>query len=235
MRRALGSFVVSLLLATGLVAIGQGSAQAAGGSLSAGDILWTDSCWDHPYSYSVSVPPDAWDWDLEVDAYGPDGVQTASDYVFSGPTSGSGTVFLCSWSDRPGTYTLRGTLTVYTDRGVSDYPMAAATFQVLRPLSRARLTSSTYNPRYRQAFRMRVRVTDQRPAGYFRTPYATVVLQARRDGRWVNMGRRFRAITDENGVAVYRVQWLRRAPLKVRAKVAPDEYAGSVSNAVRLR
>lgn len=251
--RLIGAFVA--LLAALLVGSTETPAEAATGSLSSANGVLYSSCRNHAYHYSVpsgvlsalAADPEYSSWDLDVTLYGPDGQESGGDYLYgdatSGdPTSGNSTVQICGGLDIPGRYTISAIAEwSYWDasdnyiEGSSSLP--AAHFTMRRTQSRTAVRVSDRTPRRNQVIRITSMTTDERPAGFFRSQYATVRLQHRVGGVWRSYRRAgFKAMTNSRGVHTWRVVLTdRRATIRVATVAQDSGYAGSHSRAVTIR
>lgn len=232
----LRSLLPALLLLSSIGLSPAAHAVEAGGSVAGNDGVLHQDCRQHPYSYALSIPEDAESWDLEVTVLGPDGLEDTSDYLSDGAyeTSGVATFQMCG-GGMPGLYTLTATLTHYDadyNRVTTELP--AASFSMRLPYTRTALSVSDRTPRYNQAVTFKIKTVDERPNGYFATPYATVRLQSRRDGRWVNVTGS-KTTTSSTGVATLRFRWNTRATVKVRAVTLRDDYySASTSRTLKI-
>jgi hypothetical protein len=166
-----------------------------------GGVLY-DDCGDYGFTYSAGLPAGYGPyWNMDLQLIGPDGNEAASAYVYGEAATGSDTFFLCNSPNLAGTYTVRG-VGETCNRDYTCVPMSAAPSTVTFRLPKTR-TSVTAKPKVPvargQVVRFTIKSTDERPAGYFGTPYASVVLQARRGGTWRNVDS---TSTNENGRAV---------------------------------
>lgn len=214
--------VLSLLMAA-VVAIGPSPAAAAGGSIWSHRGVLYDTCRDHSYGYTVN--PGSSEWSLEVTLLAPDGTTEGHDYLYDAadPRSGTSHFQFCGW-EMPGRYKIRATLTWYDD-DFNEYEstLPAAYFWMRKPYTRTALTTSDRTPHFNEVVRFRAKVRDERPAGYFATRYAAVVLQVRTATGW-RVIRGSRTTTDQWGTAVWRYRWNIGGTTKLRARTlrSPD-------------
>lgn len=238
-------FLFLLAVALGVVVLplsvpAPASADVVGGGVSAADGVLYPGCVQHPVSYTLSVPPGAQYWNLSITAYGPDGLEAGSAYLskFLGDaTTGTETLQFCPLSDGPGAYRIVPT-GEWTDYDYHDhvFTLPSTTVTMRSPATATSIRVSPRHPRKGAVFKVVVQVSDERPAGYFPTSYAEVVLQYRRgSGAW-QKARKGRARTDGEGRLVYRYRFDGK-PAQLRAVTASSwrEYDGSVSRSVRLR
>lgn len=76
---------------------------------------------------------------------------------------------------------------------------------------------------------------DERPKGYFGTPYATTVLQVKAGSRWVKI-RGTRGAANRRGLTVQKARYDRSKPARVRAFTPrTDDLAPSGSGVIKLR
>jgi hypothetical protein len=232
----LGGLVVGVPVVGGPV---HAPAQAASpyGAVTGVDGVLYDDCLSYPYRYDVTVPGSPGYWDLTTTLVGPDGRQTAGDYV-ARPTSGSSTFgLLCPPGDGYGRYTIHASVRWGDGEQSLGAPVTLddAHFTLRKPRSRTALTASTRRPASGQVVRYRVTAYDERPAGYVRRAFAWVHLEQRRGGHWVRV-KGARAMTHDTGRVVI---WLRyrahHQPMKLRAVTeGAPRYTRSASPTLRL-
>jgi len=199
-------------------------------------VLYSD-CRDHAFSYAVTVPAGSTSWTLDVTAYGPDGLESGSEYLYGSddnPTPGAGDFFFCAGM-MAGTYTIQ-TVFEWTDQDYNSYSTAVApvSFTMRKPFTRTTLAASTTNPDYGQRVKLKVTSKDERPAGYFASDYAKVRVQRYTSGEWATIkgGR----LTIELGKAVMRYRFASTGREKFRAVTVPHtRLSGSTSTKVVLR
>jgi hypothetical protein len=229
-RAALGA--LALVAAGAVVPV---RAEPAYGSVTGVDGVLYDDCREHPYAYAVAPPAEAEDWDLQVQAYGPDGQLSDTDFVHDGVLAGNGSFLLCPPADLYGRFTIRATLDWYDGSTWHPIALADASFSMRKPATRTGLSVSTRRPAYGTKVAYRFRVRDERPEGFAPTAFAWVVLQKRAHGRWVRV-KDSRTLTHADGRVKLRLEYRRhRKPLRVRAVTQEgDRWAASVSAPVRL-
>lgn len=237
MKRVILGALVLALSCVGLAA--PAVADTGSGTISGINGVLYNDCRPHPYGYAVSVPADAGYWDLRVSLRGPDGHETATDFVALPDSSGTSTFssYLCPPGDLYGTYTIRATLEWGPEEQTVDQStqLADAHFTMRKPFTRTSLTVSTSRPAYRQLVTYRIGVRDERPTGYVATSFAWVVLQKRVEGHWVRI-KGTRTLTHSNGYVRLRLRYLhhhKRMRVRAVAQEAP-RFSRSVSPSVRL-
>ncbi|PVG82150.1 hypothetical protein DDE18_15860 [Nocardioides gansuensis] len=226
--------VASLTLALTLAFTPAAPAAAAGEVVVTmpGGVLY-DPCGDYPFTITVAPPPGHADWWVNLVLTGPDGNEADTAYVDAGD-AGS-TFFLCEDPNLPGTYTITGSGTACN----ADYdcvPITAtpssATFRL--PMTITRIKARPRDPDKGQPVRFIVTSRDERPAGYFGTPYASVKLQSKRSGAWRTVPGT-KTYTNDRGRAVIRARYL-GGRVKVRAVTASNsERTGSTSRTITFR
>jgi hypothetical protein len=227
---------LSLVLAAGTLAALPTQAVAADALVVTDGVLY-DDCRMHPYSFVVTPPPGSDSWSMDVTAYGPDGTSQATDFVYDDISTGSGDLLFCG-SEMAGAYQLVADVE-YTDfdadfGGVTTERLAAP-FTMRQPASRTSLKVSTGRPSYNSVVTFTVTSLDERPNGFFPTSYATVRLQRKSGGRWVNVPKA-KGLTDERGRDVQKFRWNVRGRQVVRAITpATTDVAGSSSRQVTIR
>ena len=232
------AFVACLALAVGCLAV-PAHADSTYGSVSGVNGVLYDDCLHYPYHYAVDVPADAGYRDLEVSLVGPDGRQADTDYVApsTNQATGTSTFFLCPPTDLYGGYTIRARVEWGADASsITDWSqLDDAHFSMRRPRTRTSLSVSTLRPAYGQVVTYRILARDERPGGYFGTPFAWVFLQKRVDGHWVRV-RGSRTLTHSTGRVRLRLRYLHHhEPMRFRAVTAPSSrFSRSVSPSVRL-
>jgi hypothetical protein len=229
--------VVVLALVLAALAL-SAPAQAVGrGSVTGIDGVLYDDCLDYDYRYQVLVPEGVETWYLEVEARGPDGRVSDTDFVDRPDPTGVSTFFLCSPPvDRYGTYTIHATFTwVYSSNATGSEVFPDANFTLRKPFTRTRLSVSTRRPAFGQLVTYRIMALDERPAGYLPTAFTWVHLEKRRDGHWVRV-RGSRALTHANGRVKVRIRYLHHHHrMRIRAITErTPKLRRSVSPVVRL-
>jgi hypothetical protein len=230
--RKLGVLTALALLSSGLVVVTVSPAQASGGSLSSPNGVLYPGCRSHPYSYSVSLPPGADDWSLDVELYAPDGTYSTGDFVYDAPTSGSGTLLVCG-SEMAGRWTIRGTVEYWVDWSQGSYSLPTRALTLRAPKSRTKIKAIPRHPHKNQVVKFKVRTLDERPNGYFRSTYPTVVLQTKRGGKWRKL-KGSRTMGNDRGGTVIKVRYA-GVPVKARAKSLRDNYTASTSKVLGFR
>jgi hypothetical protein len=227
MRRLL----LALTLAVTPLVLVASPAHAAGGTLSVpAGVLFP--CEQHPYSYSLDVPPGASSALLKLDITGPDGLSEGSEVEIPKNATGSGSFQLCA--DAAGPYTMSGTVTYYSGYSSTDYPITPTTFAMRQPLTQTAVTASPKKPKKNQTVKFKVLSTVERPAGYFANAYATVHVEEFYSGKW-HVIRKSKAITDDTGRATIKVG-SGTSKFKARAVTeASSDNPGSVSPALKVR
>lgn len=232
--RGLIAVLVGLTIGLGALTVGSSPAYAASGSTSSTSGVLYPSCLNHSYRYSLSLPAGAVDWDLSVNLLAPDGTAEGSDYLYAGanPASGASSFLFCGF-EMAGRYTIQATGEWY-DNAYNAHPFAVpnSSFVMRHPRSRTQLRVSDRTPRRGQVVRFRIKVTDERPRGFFRTQYARVLLQHKVRVRWVTY-RWSRTTTNNRGVVTLKARF-RGKPVKVRARTLPNGYTSSYSRVIRL-
>lgn len=197
-----------------------------------------DDCLYYPYRYAVDPPGDPGYWDLVVSLRGPDGREAASDLVTRpAPTGTSELGLLCPPTDLYGRYTIRATLRWGADESsITNWSqLDDSSFSMRKPYTRTRLSVSTHRPSYGQLVTYRIGVRDERPTGYYPTPFAWVFLQKRVDGHWVRI-KGTRTLTHATGRVRLRLRYLHHHQrMRVRAvAAAAPRFQRSVSPLVRI-
>jgi hypothetical protein len=198
-----------------------------------------DDCVLQPYRYAVDVPDDAGYRALTTTLVRPDGAVADTDFVVptANDASGTSTFRLCRPTDPFGTYTIRTTVEWGDDEESIGDPvrLADSHFSMCRPRTRTGLSVSTHRPAYGQSVRYRIRVWDERPAGFALTPFAWVVLQKRAHGHWVRI-KDSRTLTHSTGKVTLRLRYRHHHQrMRVRAVTQPsDRFSRSVSAPVRI-
>ena len=109
----LGSLLVAVLLASGLVTPVDAVTTSAYGRTHADDGTLRDGCRGYRYHYVVSTPTN--DWMLETSLVDPRGKTLSSGVFFpdSDPRRGPGTFRFCRYTTRPGKFTIKATVHWY--------------------------------------------------------------------------------------------------------------------------
>ncbi|WP_162598731.1 hypothetical protein [Nocardioides gilvus] len=221
------------LLSVGLVAASAPTATANSGSISARPGVLYDTCRYHPYRYSFDVEPGYDDLSMDVEAYGPDGVVATSDFQYDMGTSGTGELQFCG-SELSGRYELEAEVEACDDDFNCYSFTVSSSFKMRAPRTKTSLAVKPKKPRYNQVVKFVVRTRDERPAGYFSTDGAQVILQVRSKGTWTRV--RASKTYAWDGKAVLRYRWDVRKPLKVRAKTLKSGTGtASASRPVTIR
>lgn len=209
-------------------ALGISPAAAAVDQLRVKDGVLYSGCREHSYTYNLPVPEYADDWSADVIIYGPDGLEVASDYLYSGTGRGTSSFQVCG-SENAGRWTIKATGEWY-DYDYNSYSFSArgAAFKMRAPTTRATLAARRVA---RGVYSLRVSVRDERPKGFFPTEYADYVLQTRRGARWVTVPGT-KDWTNERGSDTRRVSCLGKTVVRVR--VLADDYAASNSKPRRI-
>lgn len=199
-----------------------------------GGVLF-DTCGDYGYSYSASLPAGfSAGWSLELQLIGPDGNEIDSDFLLDDPTVGVGSFFLCESPNLAGTYTVRTGETARACNSEYDcVPITSTTSyaQFRLPMTRTTVKANVIRPRKGQVVRFTITSRDERPEGYFGTPYAAVRLQAYRDGRWRSIKK---TSTSDTGRATIEARYAGKK-VKVRAVTDGDSSrTGSTSRTIRI-
>jgi len=234
MRRGIVAALVLALCCVGAPA----RADTGSGTVSGINGVLYDDCLSHPYRYTVTVPDGAGYWDLRVSLRGPDGHETATDFVaLPGPSGTSAFDYLCPPDDLYGTYTIRARLEWGPDEETVDQgtQLADAHFSMRKPRTRTSLSVSTHRPAYGQVVIYRIFTRDERPGGYYPTSFAWVFLQRRVDGHWVRV-RGSRTLTHSTGRVRLRLRYLHHhKPMRYRAVTEPSSrFSRSASPSIRL-
>lgn len=198
----------------------------------AGGVLY-DSCADHDFTYSATLPPGYGPyWNMDIELVGPDGNATASSYLYGQSRTGADSLFLCDSRNLPGTYTIRGTGEMDGPND-SNVPISAVASSVTfrLPKTRTLVKATPKRPEKGQVVRFVIKSKDERPAGYYGTSYADVKLQVKRNGSWRTFDSN---MTDESGRVVVKGRYSGRR-VAVRAVTASDsDRTGSTSRIVRV-
>lgn len=229
------SVAAGLTIGVSALTAGTPTAQAATSWTSSTSGVLYGTCLNHAYRYSLSLPAGAIDWSLSVDLIAPDGTTEDSDFLWyedGDPATGTSSFLFCG-AEMPGRYVIAAT-GEWDDSDYNSHPFTLpySTFSMRQPYSRTRLRVSDRTPSPGQVVRFRIGTTDERPRGYFRTAYASVVLQHRVGRRW-KAYRWGHAITNARGVVTLKARF-RGRPVRVRARTLPEGYTTSYSRVVRL-
>lgn len=226
----------ALALALALVGVPAQADSTYGSTSGVSGVLY-DDCVAQPFHYAVNLPADTQTWTLSVDVRGPDGQVADSPHLSDPePMSGTSTVRLCPPTDLYGSYTIRAGLTwVDVDSVSHSSVLDDSSFTMRKPRTRTSLAVSTRRPAYGQVVAYRIRVWDERPAGYLATAFAWVHLEKRVHGRWVRM-KGTRTLTHASGQVKLRLRYRghhQRMRIRSVAETAP-RFSRSVSPLVRL-
>jgi hypothetical protein len=193
-------------------------------------VLYSD-CRDNPIAYSVQPTPDVSHWNLTINVLAPDGTSVGGAFLSSyfDPPTGSFNLYTCG-SEMPGTYTVQGTGDYEgADDITRTWQLTPSTFLVRAAHTRTKLIKK---PLGDGVYSLRVRVKDERPAGYFATDYAKVRLEKLDHGKWRRVPRISISVSDGRGS----VRVSTKSLVKIRAVTAAAyNYADSVSRPVTLR
>lgn len=197
-----------------------------------GGVLF-DTCGYYDFSYTAAIPAGyTYTWSADLELIGPDGNEVDTDYVYDDEATTASQFFLCDSPNLAGTYSIGGSGEA-CNSNYSCVPITVApsttTFRL--PQTRTTLKARPLRPAKGQVVRFLVKSTDERPAGYFGTPYATVRLQVRRGGSWRTIEK---TSTGDTGRAVVRARYTGRRA-KVRAVTdGTSSRTGSVSRTVTV-
>lgn len=236
---AVAGVLAATLALSVMTTVGSSSAMAvATTSVSVGNGVLYEGCPTHSWRYQVEDDQATYDWAIFVTAYDPRGVEVSSGSVWAdegappaGVASGDDGLQICS-SERAGRYTLTAEIHFYGGP-YSDRTLPSSTFTMRDPRSRTTLRASDTTASYNQPLRFRMTSFQEYPRGYFGEDYETVVLQRRTPSGWKRVGR---DSTDDRGVAVVRLRWTHRAPVRLRAFTPrTSDHAGSFSRVVAIR
>lgn len=199
-----------------------------------GGVLY-EGCGYHEYSYSAALPPGyTYRWEMDMQLLGPDGLEVDTDFLYTSEgLAGVADFFICDSPNLAGTYTIQGA----GEACNSDYmcvPITTApsttTFRL--PQSRTMLRAKPTRPAKGQVVRFRVESQDERPTGYFGSPYATVKLQINRGGAWRTFEK---DSTNDSGKVMFKARYSGR-PVRVRAVTESNsDITGSMSRTIRIR
>lgn len=215
-------------------------AQAAGeGTVSMSPVVLYESCGMHPFTYQIARPASDNYWNMDFKLVGPDGIEVSTNYEYGpqvGTVQGTADFQICRYPNLPGTYTVTGTGESCPTAGsdvCTTITVAPYTVSVRLPMTRTTIKASTLRPSKGQVVRFVVKVTDERPTGYFATSSAKVQLQRKVGAAWKAV--RGSATSTSRGRAVIKSRYT-GGVVKVRAitKVT-DELTGSTSKPVVLR
>lgn len=237
MLRLVRSALVGVLLAcsTVLVTATLASANSMGTVSTTNGTIWSD-CRQQTFNYALSLAPGTTYWNLEVTVLGHDGLERASDYLYKSgyPSTGTSTFQVCGGA-APGQWTLTATLNYEIGDSPYSTQLPPAHFSMRLPNTRTSLRASDRTLRHNQVFTFTIKTQDERPAGYFRTEYASVRLQRKSAGVWKTV-RGGKTTTNGDGVAKLKFRYVTRGTSRVRAITVGDRYyADSTSSVVRLK
>lgn len=158
---------------------------AATGSVSVSDgVFWNELSVEHPYSYTFTPDPGYTDVTLDAEVTGPDGYSAASDYESDAPLSGTPTITFYG-EQMDGDYTLTVTMTACTPNySCRDTVLPPQTFELRLPRSKTILKTPKSNVEPGQTVKLRAKVLDERPNGFFRADYGDIWLERRQGNRW---------------------------------------------------
>lgn len=193
-----------------------------------------DDCRDVAVPYALSIEPGADSWSMTVTAYGPDGTEETSDFLYDDedPSTGTAKLQFCGYED-PGSYIVRaeGSSSDF-DAKISERPFNLAPVTLTMRLPESRTTVKV--KRVRNGVRVTALVRDERPNGFFPTEYATLNLQYLSRGQWRNIPGG-KVDTDENGRFSTTMERPSR-PVKIRALTrTSSRYTSSKSRPVTVR
>lgn len=219
--RRLAAAVASTMIATTVLTVAA-PAQAALGDVTLTFpqtvVLNKDTCVDFEFNYAVELPADVRNWSLDVNMYGPDGVEEGGQLVgtfASSPFAGTADLQLCSLFQPVGTYRLTTTLD-YTLNGpgfgnsVYGTPVEKGTFKVVRS-AKSRTTLSAK----RQGGKIVATAKVAMSTGDAWSPVPAdgkVIFQKRAGKKWKKVGA---SKTDTSGKAT--VQFRSKGRTQVRA------------------
>lgn len=197
-----------------------------------------ETCVEHPISYAVDPPDNAFTWSIDFTLQAPDGTGAGSDTVTtSDPEAGVTTVQMCGSDLLPGTYTVTGTYRVLVGATMNLTPVTPFTFDMRMPLSSVDAKPSDTRPRRGEVVKVKVKATDERPSGeLFGTPSASVLLQRQVDGRWVKV-RGAKGYTGRTGSTQirFRNSWKGKNRFRVFANLGYPGKAASAPFTLRTR
>lgn len=240
-RRSLAALTAAALLAVGVptVVAGPASAEPGSGALSTGNgVIYAKGCMEQPVPYNVALPAGTTNWSLQIDTIAPDGTAGPTQRITSpaGAPVGAAALSFCYF--RPsGDYTLKGTLTVRQGFPNPEFvtALAPSTFTMRAAKSKTKLRAKTKQPRVGKPVKFSTKSRQEEQTGYFGT-YAEVVLQTKRKGKWVTLGRT-RTRTDPAGKATIVAKVTKGSKkVKVRAVTAQsNDYDKSASKSIKIR
>jgi hypothetical protein len=226
-------FALPLILgvAAALVAVASPAQADVTGTTSTSDVVLSEECQNHPISYDLLVSPGTAFWRLEVQVLGPDGHTSEGTVANSAtsPTKGTVMVLFCG-SEKPGTYTVRGTGFYEVLPAVQiPYALPETTFQVSRAPTQTSLSRKSLD---NGLTRVTVRVEEQGPSGPIPATGVLVRLEKWVDGQWHKV--RGTTLTTAHGKARATISPGRATKLRA-VSVERGSTAGSTSRPVSLR
>lgn len=205
-------------------------------------VIFAD-CTDHPFNYSVTPPPAADQWSIQLDVRGPDGGYAGTLMVVSpAATAGVLTERFCPHYSDPGIYTVTGTYKVLEDDPDSfAYKQTitpVAPFTVEMRVAEAEVTAepSDTTPRIGQLVTVRIKVADElADGGHTPSANAPVALQKRKGRKWVTV-RGAKVDTSKKGSAVlkFRPKSAGRAKYRAHTKTHTSVKASSDGFTIRV-
>jgi hypothetical protein len=226
-RAAVGAVATLAMVCSALMMTSPAEATGApNAAISTDNGVLYSGCRMHHFSFVVTVPAGSTHWNLDVDVYGPDGLEVSGDYLYGStdnPSPGTGSVQICA-SELAGTYAF-STSFEWSDQDYTDHSttLAPVRFTMRRPSTRTSIAASTTNPRYGQVVTLRVTSRDERPAGYFANRYGVVRIQRLVAGRWVTL-RGGQLTTGSYGTASKRYRFVSRHRERFQAVTLTNPY-----------
>lgn len=223
-RARAGTVLIALVLGTVGLAPPASADDYSVAVSSAPGVIFED-CSDHPFTYSVAPPADAYSWSIELTIQAPDGTAAGSVYVGrSSPATGVATESVCTDYYGPGTYSVAGVYEVVQPDGALytktvRTPVTPFTFDLRLPYATVAAKPSDKSPRVGQRVKVHVKLTDERPSGgYFPTADAPVTLQRLKGSKWVAIhGTKEYTTTSGKAVLKFRSAWKGKTRFRVRA------------------
>jgi hypothetical protein len=213
------------------------SAAVPTGSTAGSNVVLYDGCHMWPLSYTLSLPPQAVDWSLDMSVRTPGGLEVTSAYAYGSGSTASGTeeMQFCGSLERPGRHAVEASGEwCDTDYDCFPFTLPTSSFSVRQAKTRTTLEVSDSTLRENQVFTFYVRTKDEQPNGFFAADYADVVIQRKVKGKWVKAPDGDIFISNGKGKISYR--WLGGGTSKARAvRKSSDNLGKSVSRVVTLR
>lgn len=233
-------FVAFVLAAAATLAAPTAPSHADGSGILASQSGVVYECADHAYTYSLSLPAGTTGWSMEVTIRSQDGLEAATDFVYSQPgTAGSGAFQLCP-SDGAGTYSMTAIVNYHDgDYNEGSFALPTATFSMRLPMTRTTLkaTVKKHTKTATKTITLRTKTTDERPNGYYGTSYPNVVIQRKVGVSW-RIVPNLDVSADSDGDGIVRFTWPLKKRATLRAHTQPrdyHDYTASDSGAVRIR